>query len=163
MVRGSNFWSLELRAESSKVAVAVALGDVIQRESEGKLSSSHTHHDALCQVPPNVGAASTCSSSAFDSVNLARPGTCQIQKRQVFCLLLVSTAISQIGNILGAAWLEITSSPFFLAVAGECWSLGSCSLDPFPGDPAPSPGFRFSFFIAGICQGWEWPLARLLV
>ena len=162
MVRGSNFWSLELRAESPEVAVTVSLGDVIQRESEGKLSSSHTHHDALCQLPPDVGTASTCSSSAVFSVDLARPGTCQLQKRQVFCLLLVSTAISQIGNILGAAWLEITSSPFFLAVAGECWSLGSCSLDPFPGDPAPSPWFRFSFIITGIRQGWVWPLARPL-
>ena len=32
-VRRGNFWSLELRAQSSKIAVAVTLSDVVQRES----------------------------------------------------------------------------------------------------------------------------------
>ena len=64
VVRSSNFWSLELRAQSSEITISIALGDVVQGESQGKSSSSHTNHDALCQESPHLVAASTCASSS---------------------------------------------------------------------------------------------------
>ena len=125
----SNFWSLELRAHSSEITISIAFSDVVEGESQRKARSSHTNHDELCQVPPHLVTAPTCSSSSK---------ICSVD-------------------------FFFTLKCFFLAVTGECWSLGSCSVDSFPGDSAPISWFRFSFIVAGICQGWEWLLARLLL
>ena len=53
-LRCSHLWPLALGAQSSEVAVATSLCDVVWWESEGKVSSSHSFHDALGQAQPDL-------------------------------------------------------------------------------------------------------------
>ena len=63
---------------------------------------------------------------------------------------------------LGAGLYRFLSFIFAAADDHCCVALPSPQfhMSPDLGDPAPRPGVRFIFFIAGISQGWDWPLVN---
>ena len=63
------FWDIHFRplalgAQSSEIAVAVAYGNVIQGEFQGKPSSSRPRHDPIGHVQPNQMVTAAAASSA---------------------------------------------------------------------------------------------------